>query len=439
MASVTTDRTSCDMETLPKRPCALFWDESFLWGVMAWRALREAGLPFDLLRAEDIRSGALSRYRMIFVPGGWASNKLIALGEEGCEEIRLFVEAGGNYLGICGGAGMAMDDGIGLMPVGRKPSRQRVPSFSGGVRISPADHMLWQGIEAPVFTVWWPSQFRIGDHDTRVLATYEEARLDAFSSDVRVEDGLSHGWPALEERYGILLDPARLRGEPVVLEGRYGNGRVILSMLHFDTPGDRNGAVVLRNLWRCLTSSDLSVPPVSRDVQKDCSRPDLSPEILASIEEIDTGVTDLITTGESNFLWYWRNPFLLLWRRGVRGLEYSTLAVMIAEIRKHLDHYRCGYPDVRPGLPESIDPIRLQMDLMEIRRQITPFVAKAQRLLVRERFYLQKAPLSPLACADEEIQRLRQELFASAMSHGGDFKRLIDAVDRLLYSLIRLL
>jgi hypothetical protein len=154
---------------------------------------------------------------------------------------------------------------------------------------------------------------------------------------------------------------------------------------------------------------------------------------------MDIGVTDLITTGASNFLWYWRNPFLLLWRRGVRGLEYSTLAVMIAEIRKRLDHYRYGYPDVRPGLPESIDPVRLQLDLMEIRRQITPFVAKAQRLLVRERFYLQKAPLSPLACDDEEIQRLRQELFASAMSHGGDFKRLLDAVDRLLYSLIRLL
>jgi hypothetical protein len=438
MASVATDCIPCNTESNPKRTCALFWDESFLWGLMAWRALREAGLPFDLLRAEDIRSGALSHYRMIFVPGGWASNKLLALGEEGCEEIRHFVKAGGSYLGICGGAGMATDDGIGLMPVGRKPSPQRVPSFSGGVRISSADHMIWQGIEEPTFTVWWPSQFRIGDHDTRILATYKEAQMDAFSSDIRVEDGLSYGWPALEERYGILLDPSRLRGEPAVLEGRYGDGKVFLSMLHFDTPGDRNGAVVLRNLWRCLASSDLSTPPVSSDVQNDPSRPDLSPEILASMEEIDTGVTDLVTTGVSNFLWYWRNPFLLQWRRGVRGLEYSTLAVMIAEIRKRLDRYRCGYSDMRPGLSESIDPIRLPSYLEEIRRRITPFVAKAQRLLIRERFYMQKAPLSPLVCADEEIQRLRQELFASAMSHGGDFKRLIDAVDRLLYLLISL-
>jgi hypothetical protein len=66
----------------PEKPCALLWDESFLWGLMARRALTEAGLPFDLLRSEDIRAGALSRYRMLFVPGGWASNKMDALGEQ---------------------------------------------------------------------------------------------------------------------------------------------------------------------------------------------------------------------------------------------------------------------------------------------------------------------------------------------------------------------
>jgi hypothetical protein len=88
MASWTTGHPHSDAETVPKRACALLWDESFLWGVMAWRALKAAGLPFDLLRSEDIRQGALYRYRMIFVPGGWASNKISALGERGREEIR---------------------------------------------------------------------------------------------------------------------------------------------------------------------------------------------------------------------------------------------------------------------------------------------------------------------------------------------------------------
>ena len=50
---------------------------------------------------------------------------------------------------------------------------------------------------------------------------------------------------------------------------------------------------------------------------------------------------------------------------------------------------------------------------------------------------MMSAPLSPVGCEGVEISRLRQELFASAMSHGGDFKRLIDRGDRLLYSLIQ--
>jgi hypothetical protein len=50
---------------------------------------------------------------------------------------------------------------------------------------------------------------------------------------------------------------------------------------------------------------------------------------------------------------------------------------------------------------------------------------------------MMNASLSPVECADEEISRLRHELFGSAMSHGGHFKRLIDPMDRLLYGLIK--
>ena len=120
-------------KSVSKKACALLWDESFAWGLMACKALTEAGLPFDLLRSEEIRGGALSRYRLLYVPGGWASQKLTALGDQGQEEIKRFVEEGGSYLGICGGAGMATEDGIGLMPIRRKPTTERVPSVSGPV------------------------------------------------------------------------------------------------------------------------------------------------------------------------------------------------------------------------------------------------------------------------------------------------------------------
>ncbi len=148
---------------------------------------------------------------------------------------------------------------------------------------------------------------------------------------------------------------------------------------------------------------------------------------LDSVEEIQAAVAELIAVGARNFLWSWRNPLLLQWRRGIRGLEYSTLAVMIGEIARMPPLSGC-FRTLPAGrrLTGSIDPSRLEEELREIREQLIPFCEKAKRLLIRERFAMMTAPLSPVECADAEISRLRQELFASAMSHGGRFKRLID-------------
>lgn len=426
-----------EVGTLRERPCALLWEESFLWGVMARQALREAGLPFDLLRAGDIRVGVLDRYRLLFVPGGWASNKISALGGRGMEEIRRFVERGGSYLGICGGAGMATRDGIGLLPIGRRGRTERVPSFSGNIRVSTNDPLLLNGTRAPVFHAWWPSQFQVEDRGVRVLATYLEAQTGAFSSDIPIEAGRPQGWALLEERYEILLDPDRLIGEPAVVEGRFGRGKVLLSLLHFDTPGDRNGTAVLRNLWDELAPGGLTDPTADKDPSEGSTSPDLPQGAWTSLMAIERAAADWVAAGERNFLWYWRTPYILQWRRGVRGLECSTLVAMIAEIRRCLERRGPGDWGGRPGLSGHLDPGRLPADLEAIRCGIVPFVEKAKRLLVRERFYMQSASLSPLHCNDEEIQRTRRELFGTGMNHGGEFKHLLDKLDGLLWALTR--
>ena len=417
-----------------KKVCALFWDESLAWGLMARRALQEAGLPFDLLRSEEIRQGALSNYRMLFVPGGWASNKLNALGGRGKAEIRSFVEAGGSYLGICGGAGMATEDGMGLVPIRRKASTERVASFSGPIRLALGCHNIWRGIQTPLFFAWWPSQFHAGNQRARVLATYEEAGPDAFSSDIPVAEGRIIGWPDLEKRYGILLDPARLHGEPAVVEGCLGLGRVVLSLVHFDTPGDPNGAAVLQNLWDELAPGWSSDPQSGKASSHRHPLPALPRELIDCLGVISNAAADLIEWGSKHSLWYWRNPLILQWRRGVRGLEYGTLAVMIGEIGKQLDSRRPH--EGRPPC-EWIDPPKLREGLDEIRGRIVPFVEKAMDLLARESRYMGQASLSPLECMDAGISRLRRELFGTAMSHGGRFKQLIDIVDRILFTLIR--
>lgn len=426
----------------PQSPCALLWDESFLWGVMARKALKAAGLPFELIRADEVRGGLLSRYRMVFVPGGWASGKIDALGAAGVEAIRRFVAAGGGYLGICGGAGMAAPNGLGLLPIRRLPSSERVPSFSGPIRLSLAAHVIWKNVEAPVFWAWWPPQLRIVDPDVRALARYEEAQPDAFSSDIPIAEGEAIGWPGLESRYRLLLNPARLYGEPVVVEGRFDRGRVILSLVHFDTPGDRNGARVLRNLWAYLASHGIAAPGAAQDMAPagairsgEGTRRHLSPAARQALGQILEATGNLIEAGEKKGLWYRRHRLLLQWRRGVRGLEYSTMAAMIAEIAGHLGE-SAGDGDRRPRQGAG-DPSRLQQDLQEIRDLILPFCEQAKRLLALERLAMANGPLSPRECRDDAISGLRLRLFGPAMSHGGEFKHLMDRVDHVLYGLIR--
>lgn len=185
---------------------ALLWDESFLWGVMAYRALAAAGLPFRLLSAADLKAGMPGDCAALFVPGGWASNKMKAIGSDGAARIRDFVAEGGAYVGFCGGAGLATDVGLALVDARRRPTKERVPSFSGPIRLVTNGDQLWEGISDPVFDAWWPSQLDAG-RDVSVLATYGEALPGAFSSDLNVGDTIAAGgWKELEARYAINLD-----------------------------------------------------------------------------------------------------------------------------------------------------------------------------------------------------------------------------------------
>ncbi len=398
------------MKAIKQKGAAFLWDESFLWGLMAYKALKGLGLPFDLIRAEDVRAGGLEKYKMLFVPGGWASNKSRALGEDGIKAVQGFVKDGGSYLGFCGGAGLATKakGGIGLLNVKRRPTKERVPSFSGRIELNLADHPAWEGqnrVDSTVFHAWWPSQLVIEDNEIKVLAAYGDALPDSFSSDLNVGDVEQDGnWAELEDIYKINLDPKRLLNEPSVIEGSYGKGKVILSLVHFDTPDDINGQQVLRNLWEYLAEEKPGVRPVVPEEGRGKSFNSLSAE--------------LISLGERNFLWFWRNSMLLQWRRGVRGLEYNALYILIKEIT------------------ENMETRNADESLGKIKNMLAPFAEKAKRLLILERYALQKGHITYEKCDDPEIKEIRSELFSDSKSHGGMFKDLIDEVDKLLFALI---
>ncbi|HMK60601.1 MAG TPA: BPL-N domain-containing protein [Dissulfurispiraceae bacterium] len=403
------------------QPCAFLWDESFLWGLMAYEALLTAGLDFDIISSDDVRAGNLGKYTMVFVPGGWASNKLKALGNEGVKEVRRFVENGGSYLGFCGGAGLATLDGIGLLNVNRMPTKRRVPSFSGKACFSFTDHSMWDGASGPNFHVWWPSQFLIADPSIKVLAAYAEALPESYSSDLNVGDVMKYygSWSALEHSYGINLDPARLKGQPAVVEGICGKGKVLLSLVHFDTPDDADGRTVLVNLWKYLADA---MPVKYNNSGQSIMQHALLQHPAA---DLDGAVDDLIAFGERHFLWFWRNRFLLQWKRGIRGLEYCTLRGMI----KAVAAYSHGIYSDDPSIHRLLQPIR----------DIFPaFKEKAERLLLHERMALQNGHLITYDKTDDpHVKALRAELFANSKSYGGQFKELLDEIDKLVLYLLR--
>lgn len=403
---------------------ALLWDESFLWGLMAYKALKAARLPFELLRSEDIKKGALLSYKLLFVPGGWASNKVKTLGAEGTAKIREFVDGGGNYVGFCGGAGLATAEGIGLLDIRRKPTKERVPSFSGRIRLNLSEHPLWKGITEPVFHAWWPSQFLPEGANLHVLADYGHALPDSFSSDLNVGDTAQYSrWPDKEKEYGINLDPDRLLNDPAVVEGTYGRGKALLSLIHFDTPEDDNGRVVLKNIWSYLAGGEKTDECAVTRGCGDGGRTGEKVTGFTQLDKLEAAAEGLISFGRRNFLWFWRNPMLLQWRRGVRGLEYCTVPVMLKEIA---------------GIVKSgcADESCFAASISRIKDLLMPFVEKSKLLLTLERHAMLNGPITYESCDNTEIRGLRSELFGNAKSHGGLFKELIDEVDALLFTLL---
>ncbi|HXX53200.1 MAG TPA: hypothetical protein VEI28_01375, partial [Thermodesulfovibrionales bacterium] len=137
-----------------------------------------------------------------------------------------------------------------------------------------------------------------------------------------------------------------------------------------------------------------------------------------------------------NFLWFWRNPVILQWRRGVRGLEYCTLYTMMKEIEEIIqDRLRSPMEGDDAGADTpSIVPVRDRV--MRIRDALVPFTEEAGRLLILEREAMHGGYITYEKCDNPAIREIRTRLFSDSKSHGGLFKRAIDEVDALLFTLL---
>ena len=411
---------------------ALLWDKSFLWGYLAVRSLAELGFTFDLVSAEGVRSGALSSYQLVVVPGGWASLKSDALAPEGRGELRRFVRRGGSYLGLCGGAGLALrvEEGLGLLPVARKPLTERLPNCSGSIRIRrTGNHALWCGLPDEVsFQVWWPSQFEILEPKTvQVVGSYHEPADDFFVSDLNVLETEAAGieWRRLERDYEINLDPRILLGEPAVVEGRFGAGRVLLCYPHLETPADAQGNLALFNVWYDLVAT---AAPAEKGPALESPPPSFDPESVSLLQRIAEEAKELVAFGEGLELWNWRNAWLLQWRRGVRGAEFGAVCLLLQALREQAESY----------LGARHDPPDISRTVQGLGKVWRSFKARAQSLLEAEAQELSGTTSAGTQEFGGRVRALRMEIFNcvhcyGSKSYGGLYRPLLDAVDSLLF------
>ncbi len=430
-----TSAESAESWTAP--PVAVLWDQSLVWGLICIETLRQLGVPFHLVCAKEIAGGCLDRYRVLVVPGGWASHKVRALGEAGKTRIRQFVQSGGSYLGFCGGAGAALSSppSLGLVPLKRMPLSERLPNASGEIWIKRAnDHPLWEGLppSLPV-SIWWPSQFMLEPApESFCLATYVSPGAGFWVADLPLSDLKDEAipWEEWEKIYGINLDPRRLLGHPAIMEIRAGKGRLILSYPHLDTPGE---AMANRLFLRCLQYLDAEASrclPLRSLGDKRSVRPSAVPgkETLERFRHAKEAVDALIAFGERHLLWTWRLPWLLNWRRGIRGLEYGTLAVVMTHL------LNC----IEKTSTEGEEPVDRWVGTAErIEEEVIRFCRLARNLLLEEKLATQTTNLTKLGKVNATVDQLRGQLFGNKMNHSGLCRELFDELDQFLLIVLR--
>lgn len=321
---------------------------------------------------------------------------------------------------------------LAIVPLERMALSERLPNASGHVIVRGVPgHPAWAGLpETLPLSIWWPSQFAWHPlPQTFPLATYLSPGEDFTIADLSYADlkQLEVPWREWESAYGINLNPVRLMGQPAIVEMRRGRGRLVLSYPHLETPGDTLGNLLLVNILAYLDDAAPSAVGLPHPPPPQPSNGIVPTEAVSRLRACQDAVEGLIRFGERNLLWNWRNPWLLQWRRGLRGLEYGMLAVIMRRVVREAA--------VR-AIPGGGDGAWLERT-RRLERDTQEFCRTAARLLIEEKVAVQGGQLSKLGSVNPTVDRLRRELFGGKMSHSGLCGTLLDHLDRMLLDLLR--
>ena len=227
------------------------------------------GIQVDFTDASAIlKENALDENVLLFVmPGGAATPFLQKLYVQGNEKIRVYIEKGGAYLGICAGAYYACS---------KIEFEKDIPELT----IVRQKELLNLIDVTAVGTL----------HQELGILPYMKNEMAAAAVDLVWEDfeehsAHYHGGPKFEsqqEDYEVLARYKTIEGNPpAIIKKNYGSGRVVLSGVHFEDMG--------KDLQKTLKAFQLDYEKAKQIarvlMQKENSRQKLFDKIMASLEK----------------------------------------------------------------------------------------------------------------------------------------------------------
>lgn len=326
---------------IPRIKVALYLDNGCRGGgVIHLAQLLKSSPDVDcaFLNAADVLAGKLAGCDVLMMPGGSGYDRYPQLGEEGFEKMRQYIREGGRYYGICAGIALALNDPkrLRLIPYTREKTPPR-GGFSAAVKLNaraeellgvPAGTRYFRYHDGPLPAKGEP----VPDSEYEVLATFESQVMQRGK--------------AVNQMYGM----------PAVIYGRYGKGKVLVSVMHpeyFPSTHDVLGAGFKPLVGRPVTftypkkssrplrvayyASEIDRTGDTRATVRDAvalaERPDVDVTFVSG-EQIAEGALDhadvlLIPGGRRNKMWRAARPLIDAFESGGHRIEESASELLL--------------------------------------------------------------------------------------------------------------
>lgn len=213
------------------------------------RFLEKKCHPYELITASQIRSSYLENNSdaVLCFGGGFDQGFLSSLEEEGCNNIKKFVESGGAYLGICAGAYFACNYLEFNLNRPLEVKGQRL-GFFNGTAIGPINKKFAYNCED--YTVAIKLRITNGEQ----VYAYMNGGPYFEPSDKNFDTLLTYS----DNRQNLL----ECDGKVAVLKTKFGMGKCVLSGVHFEINAESlnlNNENLRKNVYPYLKSNQLDI------------------------------------------------------------------------------------------------------------------------------------------------------------------------------------